>query len=238
MIITSTSNRHLTEIRRLASRAGRSRSGRFVAEGEDLLMAADAAGVPALYLLCAQGCEDGLPAAAMAVEPSLLASVSALGSSSRALGVFEQRWSERPVGPLCVALWGVRDPGNVGTVIRSARAFGAASIALGPHCADPHGPKAVRASMGSLFGAAIARVGSVAELPGRVVALDAAAATPLRGPLPGAVTLLIGGEREGLPQALLEQCAEVRSIPQVDGDSLNAAMAATVALYEATRRAP
>ncbi len=78
--------------------------------------------------------------------------MSTLGSGTRVIGVYEQRWAKVPVGPLCVYLHGVRDPGNVGTVLRSAQAFGASCVALGPGCADPYSPKAVRASMGAIFG--------------------------------------------------------------------------------------
>jgi len=234
MTITSPTNQHLTEIRKLSRAATRARSGRFVVEGEDFLMAAAAAGISALYVLCVPGHEGAREAGWLEVAPELLAEISALGSSSRVIGVYEQRWSE-PRGPLVVALWAVGDPGNVGTVIRSAHAFGASAVALGPGTADPYGRKAVRASMGAIFGAPLARVQSIAELPGTVVALNAAADSPLRGPLAGELTLVIGGERTGLPYEVLAQCDEVRSIAQVAGDSLNAAMAATVALYEVTR---
>ena len=64
------------------------------------------------------------------------------------IGVYEQRWVE-PAGPLCVYLHGVADPGNVGTVLRAAEAFGASCVALGPGCADPHSPKAVGAARGA-----------------------------------------------------------------------------------------
>jgi TrmH family RNA methyltransferase len=237
MTITSKTNRHLTEIRRLAGAGARSRSGRFVAEGEDLVMAADAAGQKALYVLCEPGADEVSRPDRLAVEPELLASVCTVRSGSRVVGVYEQRWGARPLGPLAVALWGVRDPGNVGTVIRAAHAFGASCVALGPGCADPHGPKAVRGSMGAVFAVPLARFEAVAELPGRVVALAPGAAQPLRGPIDGECSLLVGGERDGLPPEVLAACGEVRSIAQAAGDSLNAAMAATVALYEATRMA-
>jgi TrmH family RNA methyltransferase len=234
--ITSPTNQRLTEIRKLARAATRARSGRFVIEGEDLYEAAAAARISPLYVLCAKGHEGARRAGWLEVSPARLAEVSALGSSSRVIGVYEQRWSA-PVGPLAVALWGVGDPGNVGTIIRAARAFGASCVALGPACADPYGPKAVRASMGAIFATAVARFASVTELPGRLIGLAARGGPPIRGPLAGEVTLLIGAEREGLPSEVLEHCAQVCSIPQVAGDSLNAAMAATVALYEATRMA-
>jgi len=237
MTITSKSNQHLIEIRRLAAASARERSGRFAVEGEDLVMAADAAGFSPVFILRARGFEGPCPPGALEVEPELLASVSAVRSGSRVLGVFEQRWAPRASGPLAVALWGVRDAGNVGTVIRSARAFGASCVALGPGCADPYGPRATRASMGAIFAVALAAVEDVHELPGTVIALAPGAGEPLRGPLAASATLLIGGERDGLSAPTLASAGEVRSIPQARGDSLNAAMAATVALYEATRMA-
>jgi TrmH family RNA methyltransferase len=236
MTITSPTNQHLTEIRKLSRASARARSGRFVVEGEDFLVAAAAARISPLYVLYAQGHESAHEAGWLQVSPALLHGVSALGSGSRVIGVFEQRWSE-PAGPLAVALWGVGDPGNVGTVVRAAHAFGASCVALGPRCADPYGPKAVRATMGAIFGTNVARFSAIAELPGRIVALVPAGGEPLHGPFDGAVTLLVGGERDALAPEVVESCHEVRHIAQVSGDSLNAAMAATVALYEATRMA-
>jgi TrmH family RNA methyltransferase len=164
----------------------------------------------------------------------VLAGVSQLGSSTRALGVYPQRWAA-PTGPRCVALWGVGDPGNVGTVLRSALAFGADSVALGPGSADPYSPKAVRASMGAIFSVPVARVRDPAELPGRRIALAARAGAPLHELSPGECTVLIGAEREGLPDDVVAKCDDVAHIPIARADSLNAAMAATVALYQLTR---
>ena len=229
-VITSPHNQHLKDLRKLHGRRARQRSGRFVAEGEDLIAAADEAGWPAAELYCAAG--SGL--AGTEVEPALLATCSTLASGTRALGVFEQRWSP-PVGPVCVYLHGVRDPGNVGGVLRSALAFGAASVALGPGCADPFGPHAVRASMGAIFAVSIARAG-LGDLPGRTIALVPRAGAPLRGPAEGDVSLLVGGEREGLPEDVVEASDEVAHIP-VRNESLNAAVAAAVGLYELTRMA-
>ncbi len=107
----------------------------------------------------------------------------------------------------------VGDPGNVGTVLRSAEAFGASCVALGPGCADPHGPKAVRASMGAIFTVALARVSDIGELPGERIALAADAGEPLQGPGEGELTLLVGAEREGLPPEVLAACDRVARIP-------------------------
>jgi TrmH family RNA methyltransferase len=233
MTITSASNERLKEIRKLTQRRRwRDRSGRFVAEGEDLLAAADAAGWRPVERYCAAG--SGLEG--VEVDPALLAAASGLGSGTRALAVYEQRWAPAPTGPLCVYLHGVHDPGNVGAILRSAHAFGASSVAIGPDTADPFGPKAVRASMGSLFAVALARAPDVVELPGTTIALAAGQGRALHELPLGDVTLLIGAEREGLPAEVLQAAGEIAHIP-IRNHSLNAAMAATVALYEATRMA-
>jgi RNA methyltransferase, TrmH family len=240
MTITSHHNEKLKEIRKLRqSRRWRERSGRFVAEGEDLLAAADAAGWPAVERYCAAG--SGLDG--VEVDERVLAAASELGSGTRTLAVYEERWAPAPVGPLCVYLHGVHDPGNVGAVLRSAAAFGAASVALGPGTADPFGPKAVRASMGAVFSVSVARAERIADVPGTKIALVAGAGRPLSGVKPSdaairhqMVTLLIGSEREGLPEEIVAQADVVAHIP-IATESLYAAMAATVALYEVTRMA-
>ena len=229
MIITSSHNEKLKEIRKLARRRERDERGRFVAEGEDLVAAAARAGWEPVHVLAAAG--SGLPGEL--VEQALLDSVSGLGSGSRTIGVYAARWGA-PTGPLCVYLHGVSDPGNVGTILRSALAFGAASVVLGPGCADPFGPKAVRASMGAIFSVPVARARGVDDLAGERVALVAGAGSPLAGPARGETALVVGAERDGLPADVVAACDRVARIP-IASDSLNAAMAATVALYELTR---
>ncbi|HWG09207.1 MAG TPA: RNA methyltransferase [Solirubrobacteraceae bacterium] len=248
IIIESPQNPRLKELKRLATRRGRARSGRFAAEGEDLVLAARNAGRNAVEGFRLAGCGLG-DERFHDVQAELLRAVSSLGSGTRVIGVYEQEWV-RPRGPLCVYLHGVGDPGNVGTVLRSAHAFGASCVALGPGCADPHSPKAVRASMGAIFAVAIARVDDVGELPGERVALVADAAESLQAAADAAgaeaaaprqasageaaITLLVGAERDGLPAQVLGVCERRVRIPIVS-ESLNAAMAATVALYELTR---
>ncbi len=245
--IASPHNPRLKAVRRLHAKRERARHARFVAEGEDLIAAARRAGRPARegYRLAGSGLGEE---SFHDVERAALAGVSTLGSGTRVIAVYDQLWG-MPVGPLCVYLHGVGDPGNVGTVLRSAQAFGASCVVFGPGCADPHGPKAVRASMGAIFAVALARADAVEQLPGEKIALVAGAGEPLRAseagagePLrasqgsPGAaVTLLIGAERDGLPADVVSACDRVAHIP-IATESLNAAMAATVALYEMTRR--
>jgi RNA methyltransferase, TrmH family len=241
--IVSAQNPRLKELRRLSSRRGRDRAGRFFAEGEDLVAAARSAGWEAV-----EGYRSAdAPTAEMGfveVDGPALAALSTLGSGTRVVGVYEQRWTQAPDGPLCVYLHGLSDPGNVGTVLRSALAFGASSVALGAGCADPYSPKAVRASMGAVFAVALARVRSILELPGERIALVAHRGEPLqalaatrrerRAPGSAALSLLLGAERSGLPEQVLEQCDRIAHIP-IACDSLNAAMAATIALHEMTR---
>ncbi len=241
MTITSHHNQKLKEIRKLRMRRRwRDRSGLFVAEGEDLLSVADGQGWIAIERYAAAG--SGLPG--VEVDAGVLASASGLGSGTRTLAVYEERWAPAPAGPLCVYLHGVHDPGNVGAVLRSAQAFGASSVALGPGTADPYSPKAVRASMGAVFAVPLARA-EVADLPGTTIALVPGAGVPLPGlwrSTPAYVmssaigaTILIGAERDGLPGEVVAQADHVAHIP-IATDSLNAAMAATIALYEITRR--
>ncbi|HTZ87129.1 MAG TPA: RNA methyltransferase [Solirubrobacteraceae bacterium] len=230
--IKSPQNPRLKTLKRLATRRERERSGHFLVEGEDLVLAARAAGRVAVEGFRLAGCGLG-ESGFLDVEPELLRAVSTLGSGTRVIGVYEQQWGE-PTGPLCVYLHRVGDPGNVGTILRSAQAFGASCVALGPGCADPHSPKAVRASMGAIFSVALARVSDVTELPGERVALDARAAVPLSGEHASSLTLLVGAERDGLPADVVDVCERSARIP-IASESLNAAMAATVALYEVTR---
>ena len=217
-MITSPDNDKLKTIRKLQQKRERDRTGLFVAEGEDLVEAA--AGWPAEFVLRAG--ED--------VEQKLLDAVSTLGSGTRVIGVYRRQWSQ-PGGDLSVYLHGVSDPGNVGAVIRSAHAFADGPVVLGPGCADPWSPKAVRASMGSIFARPPARATSD-ELRGTTVAFRPGAPEHYEADPP--VVLCFGSERGELPvEADIDAGIAMRPGP----DSLNVAMAATVALYERARMA-
>jgi TrmH family RNA methyltransferase len=221
-LIRSPHNDKLKTIRKLRQRRWRERLDLFVAEGEDLVDAAAAAGWEPEILLRAP--EE--------VDPELLAEASALGSGARAIGVYARRWSE-PGGRVSVELHGVRDPGNVGAVIRSAHALCDGPVALGPGCADPFSPKAVRASMGSIF----ARPPARGQAAGHRIALDPHAERSLRElRLEPPVVLCLGGEREGLPEGLAVEASARIPLREDGPESLNVAMAATVALYELDTR--
>jgi RNA methyltransferase, TrmH family len=226
VLISSRENEKLKLVRKLAERSWRDKLGLFVAEGEDLLEAATAAGIEPVQLLVAG--EN--------VEALLLAEVSTLGHPPRVIAVF--RRDDLPGGPLPdtgLALWRVSDPGNVGTLIRSADALGPAFVALSDGSADPTGPKAVRASMGAIF-----RVPVVAydDVPGRRVALVAHGGSPLKDvDLSGPTTFVLGAERGGLPEEVLATCDERATIPLAgNSESLNVGTAGAIALYERAHR--
>ncbi len=224
-MISSPHNEKLKLVRKLRDRKYREREELFATEGEDLVEAGLAAGAQPRFLLTAAGSGLG----GEEVEPELLAGASALGSGTRAIAVWPLRRAERPRPP-CVYLHGVADPGNVGAIVRSADALLGGSVVLGPGCADPYGPKAVRASMGSIFAAPPLRA-ELGETPAPRAALVAHGGEEA-GALSGAATLCLGAEREGLPPSVLGECELRVTIPLRPGgpDSLNVAAAAAIAL--------
>lgn len=216
-MITSKDNEKLKLIRRLGERKHREREGLFVAEGEDLVEAAAQAGREPEFVLWAG--ED--------VEPDLLDAVSSLGSGTRVIGVYRAVAGDSD--GFQVYLHGVGDPGNVGAIIRTAHALCDAPVVLGPGCADPYSPKAVRASMGSIFAKPPNGGQTPSALQAPIVGLVAhGGQTPDDEPV-GA--LMLGGEREGLSDELAAQCDRLWTIPLRGGvESLNVAAAAAVAL--------
>jgi RNA methyltransferase, TrmH family len=231
-MITSPHNEKLKLIRRLGRRRSREREGLFVGEGEDLLAAARSAGAEPVELLTAAG--EGL--GGTEVEPELLARFSNLGSGTRAIGVWREAWADQATSP-CVYLHGVSDAGNVGTVIRTAQALVGGSVVLGPDCADPFGPHAVRASMGAVFEEPLLR-GGIDATPSPRAALIAHGGG-LVDALDGVDTICLGAEREGLPAATVEHCDVQVTIPLRDGvESLNVAAAAAIALQRICEGAP
>jgi TrmH family RNA methyltransferase len=267
--ITSRQNPRLKDLRKLHDRRHRDRAGLFGAEGEDMVAEAlrqgaapEAVFYDADALAAGSPPLDSLPPGVELVPVSgdALASASTLGSGARVIGVWKLRFadltevrdqrSEVRDGPAAsdlrppssaLYLHEVRDPGNVGTIVRAAHAFGAAGVVLSPSCADPFGPKAVRAAMGALFAVPVVR-GSLDEVRAslgegwRAVALVPGAGPALRDLGPGVPTLFaLGSERAGLPDRIARSCDETAHVPLAPGgaESLNVAMAATLCLYEA-----
>jgi TrmH family RNA methyltransferase len=224
-LITSASNPTLKLVRKLlAQKRKREELGLFAVEGEDLVAAAAAAGIEPIERLVAG--EN--------VEPELLAAISTLPHPARVVAVYRTADLPREARDTALALWHVSDPGNVGTLLRAADAFGAA-VALSEGCADPLGAKALRASAGAIF-----RVPLLAweDAPGERVALVAHGAPPLHElALSGPVTFVLGAERQGLPEGVVEQSHHVATIATTGAaESLNVAVAGAIALYERARR--
>jgi RNA methyltransferase, TrmH family len=240
-VITSASNPRLRLVRRLRARAQRARVGLFVCEGEDLVEAALDAGLHLVEALVdperpvlgdrLSGAED--------VEPKLLAELSELAHPPRVIAVFRQadlpRLGPDASPPVGLALWHVADPGNVGTLLRSADALGPAFLCFSQGCADPTGARTLRAAMGATF-----RVptGAFEEAPRPRIALVPKGATALwASTFSGKVTFVLGAERLGLPDDVLATCDAAATIPAPGGaGSLNVAAAGAIALYEWRRR--
>jgi RNA methyltransferase, TrmH family len=219
-VIVSASNERLKLVRKLHDKSWRDKLGLFFVEGEDAVAAASADPVDLL-----RAGED--------VEPKLLAGVATTPHPPRVIGVYRRsdlpKWEARDA---TLALWRLADPGNLGTLIRTADAFGAA-VALSDGCADATSPKALRASAGSIWRVPL---GSWDDVGGTRVALVAHGGDPLGSlDLSGRVVFLLGAERDGLP-AEVERDLDAW-IPIAGAESLNVAVSGAVALYERQRQA-
>jgi len=239
--VTSPLNPKLRLLRRLQSASQRQRLGLFACEGEDLVAAGLDAGLePVEVLVDAErlALTEQLPEATL-VASGLLAELSELAHPPRVIAVFRRAGLpklERPNAlEVGLALWRVADPGNMGTLLRSADALGSGFVCLSAGCADPTGPKALRAAMGAIFRVPL---GGFDEAPGRRIGLVAHGGSPLSQlDLAGSVCFVLGAEREGLPGEIAASCDELATIPLAAGaESLNVATAGALALYERLRR--
>ena len=223
-MIVSRDNERLKLVRKLHDKRWRDKLGFFFVEGEDAIAAATAEPVDLL-----RAGED--------VEPRLLAEVASAPHPPRVVGVYRRSdlptWEERDA---TLALWRLTDPGNVGTLIRTADAFGAA-VALSDGCADPTSPKALRASAGSIWrvptGAWDAS-NSLLQATRRVALVAHRGADLASVDLSGRVAFLLGAEREGLDSSVPR---DVEATIAIQGaESLNVAATGAIALYELARR--
>ena len=219
-MIVSRDNERLKLVRKLHDKRWRDKLGLFFVEGEDAIEAATAQPVDLL-----RAGED--------VEPKLLAEVASAPHPPRVIGVYRRedlpQWEQRPA---TLALWKLADPGNVGTLIRTADAFGAA-VALSDGCADATSPKSLRASAGSIWRVPL---GTWDDVGGTRIALEAHRGQPLGSvDLSGRVAFLLGAEREGLPDEVVRDTDAW--IPISGAESLNVAVTGAIALYEWRRQA-
>ena len=247
-MITSRANARVRAARALTEARERKRTGCFLDEGEDALRAALEAGIAPVEAfvdddLGSDRIADELVSAGTKVlrcTTNVLEALSSLSHTSRAVGVI--RANDLP--PLAAGsqaadvglhLHGVSDPGNLGTLLRSAQGFGPAHVALAEGCADPLSPRAVRASMGALYSVPVITLREAPPLP--TIALDARGEQTLAELNPSApVAFALGGERTGLPADVTAGAGAVARIPLADGaESLNVAIAGALALYELRR---
>ncbi len=254
--ITSLSNPAVKAARALHLRKERDETGLFLAEGLKIITeAVDLGRAPRLLLHGTEAADHPLlrRAAALSretveVTPAILAKISRRDNPQTVLGVFEQVYTSlsdlEPMSARCwVALQAVRDPGNLGTIVRTADAAGCGGVILVGECCDLYSVEAVRASMGSIFAVPVARAGVDAFVawrttwPGPVVGTLLTATTDFRSADYRHPTLiLMGNEQAGLSPELSDVCDSVVKIPMRGrADSLNLSVATGVMIYAATR---
>ncbi|HEY4440940.1 MAG TPA: RNA methyltransferase [Candidatus Elarobacter sp.] len=248
----SPSNPRIEALRKLAAAKGRREAGRFVAEGTTMLEEAQRSGSfpleiygTATALDAAAGRFAGPETAAFEIEERSYERVTTMETWEGILGVFAIPETSlasivaRP-GPILL-LAEVGDPGNAGTLVRSAEAFGAAGVLFGRGGADPYGPKVVRATMGSIFRVPVATVEAepvlaAAQASGRpVFATDLAGDDLHTVAIPGNAIIAIGNELRGVRGWLPRWDRAVRIPHERVTESLNAAVAGSIVLYESRR---
>ena len=151
--------------------------------------------------------------------------------------------AKSPAGPILV-IAGVQDPGNLGTILRSAEAFGAGGVLLGEGTVSPYNPKVVRASAGSVFRVPLARaklsqsLGWMKDHGLRLIGTASHKGTPLdQAKMAGPLAIFVGSEGSGLPRDLIKEMNDIVAIPQVPQvESLNVGVAASIVLYEVMRQ--
>jgi len=257
--ITSLTNPTVKAVRALHLRKDREATGQFLAEGlkivteavelgrapRTLLFGAEAAAHPLLRRALAA--TEAAGGEAIEVSRDILAKISRRDNPQTVLAVFEQAFapleSLAPHGAPCwVALEAVRDPGNLGTIVRTADAAGCGGVILVGDCCDPYSVEAVRATMGSIFAVMIAKATAAqfvswrASWPGSVVGTLLTATTDFRAAAYAPPTLiLMGNEQAGLTPRLAALCDVTVKIPMRGrADSLNLAVATGVMIYAAT----
>lgn len=257
-VITSLQNERVKAIRALEMRKERKATGLFVAEGASILMTARDNGwrpetLVALSHVLGEGVAKDLSHWAgqaggevMAVSEAVLGKLASKDNPQSLLGVFRQRHAALPearsvdVGDVWLVLEEVRDPGNLGTIIRTVDAVGAKGVILVGNCCDPWSRECVRATMGSIFAVPIARAERGTFLDwrqgwrGDVVATHLAAKEDFRkAEYRGPILLMMGSEGPGLSAALNAVATRRIKIPMAGRlDSLNLAVATALVLYE------
>ncbi|OXT02892.1 RNA methyltransferase [Notoacmeibacter marinus] len=260
--ITALTNPTIKAIRGLDRKRNREAENSFLAEGQKLVIDALDLGWTVKTLIYAKNARDHAGVADLAarvvarggdvleVSEKVLGAITRRDNPQMVVGVFAIKWVNpdklpRDDDTVCVVLDRVRDPGNLGTIIRTADAAGAAGVILVGDCVDPFSIETVRATMGSLFAVPVARMSEEAFLsfrndwPGKLIGTHLEGSVDYRTigwaesePL----LLLMGNESQGLPDTLAKSCDILARIPQAGrADSLNLAVATGLMLFEARR---
>ncbi len=254
--ITGFSNPTVKYLRALRDKKHRQRAGQFLVEGLRLIEDARAAGRVPQTLVMAEGREHALLARLEAevlsaggevieTTPDILSKITGKDNPQSVAGVFDE-WDtalamlDRAAAPIWLVAQALRDPGNLGTMLRTADAVGAGGLILIDDCADPFSAEAVRASMGAVFTVGLAQARWEEFLSwlrageGQLVAASLRDAVPYRGaPYAAPCFILVGNESQGLPEDYEIAC-DLRVTMPMKGraDSLNAAVAGAVLAYE------
>ena len=256
--VTSLQNERVKLIRSLEMRKARRETGLFVAEGTSLLVSAREAGFVPKILVSLMGAQHGdigrglvdwaldENADVLEVGSAVLAKIAAKDNPQTLMGVFEQRWAQPPDGTslsnddVWLALDEVRDPGNLGTIIRTVDAVGAKGVILVGQSCDPYSHECVRATMGSIFAVPLVRLDRPGFVewaktwPGDIVGTHLEGAEDFRKATPkGPVLLVMGSEGPGMSEEVRAVCTKLVRIPMAgELDSLNLAVATALALYQ------
>lgn len=241
--ISSLQNLTIKLIRSLEQKKERREAGIFVAEGFAMLERAEACGFVPEYVVATKRVDMFEDVKPTLVTDKVMAELSGQNNPHDVLGVFKQRYQPHPSKDgLWLALDEIRDPGNMGTIIRTADAVDVKGIILVGDCCDPYSPDSVRASTGSIFAVTLVRmnVGAMLDFakawPGDVVGTSGAARSDFRKEYLHPVLLAMGSESRGLSAELLKSCTQQVRIPMKDGvESLNVATATGLMLYQVTK---
>ncbi len=255
--IGSVHNKKIKLIRTLNRKKTRQESGLFIAEGTSIVtMGISCDWIPQFILMSARTKKISRirtelirwarthRVVCLQLSESVFEKIATRENPQDLLAVFVQRWCRPPqiITQSWIVLENVRDPGNLGTIIRTVDATGIGGIILVGSCCDPYTREAVRASMGSIFHVPLVRMERTAFLqwcrrwPGDVIGTHLSAREDFRQRYNAPVLLLMGSEGSGLSPNMVGACAQLVRIPMVEHiDSLNLAIAAALMIYELRR---
>jgi RNA methyltransferase, TrmH family len=237
--VTSLQNPAIKLIRSLAEKKGRREHNLWMAEGHKMLERALSLDWQPVHFVATKPMQIWDDVKPLIVSEKIMAELSAQNNPHDVLAVFKQRYAPQPPRDgIVLAFEDIRDPGNLGTILRTADAAGVGGIVLAGDCCDPYSPDCVRASTGSIFASIIARMPTqkladfITGWPGDSVATLGTASMDFRQTYKRPILIVLGSEARGLSPSLVNACSKRVSIPMRDGvESLNVATAAALMIY-------